>query len=81
VVPRLLLLAGAYNLGVSITDASLTVDYDVREHVLQFEVESGGTSERGGVVSLGGTWVQPSAAPAPDGPVSAAPLAPEEGRT
>jgi ABC-2 type transport system ATP-binding protein len=55
-IPRLMLLPGAYDLHVSVTDVSATHTYDFRRHALRFDVDHGSPQEAGGIVSLDGTW-------------------------
>jgi ABC-2 type transport system ATP-binding protein len=50
------LLPGTYDISASLTDYSSLHTYDVRSDILRLDVERGGTTEEGGVVSLGGRW-------------------------
>jgi ABC-2 type transport system ATP-binding protein len=55
-LPALMLLPGAYDLQVSLTDFSAVHTYDFLRHCLRFDVEHGTPREAGGIVSLGGSW-------------------------
>jgi ABC-2 type transport system ATP-binding protein len=55
-IPRLMLLPGAYDLQVSLTDRTAVHTYDFMRHCLRFDVEHGSPREAGGIVSLGGSW-------------------------
>jgi len=56
-VPSLPLLAGTYDVAVSIEDQARTLQYDGRVVALRFDVEwQGGPSEWLGVVTFGGSW-------------------------
>ncbi|MGH3369495.1 MAG: ABC transporter ATP-binding protein [Nocardioidaceae bacterium] len=55
-IDRLLLVPGTYDLSVGVHDHSLLHPYDVRRHVVRFDVEPGQPRETFGVVSLGGRW-------------------------
>jgi ABC-type polysaccharide/polyol phosphate transport system ATPase subunit len=55
-VPSLPLLPGRYVLSVSAYDQQLAEAYDHRERVATFTVVEGGTLERFGLITLGGTW-------------------------
>ncbi len=60
-VDRLPLLPGRYVVSVSAYDYDLIDAYDHRERVATFTVTEGGTRERFGKLTLGGTWsVEPS---------------------
>ena len=50
------LLPGTYDITASLTDHSSLHAYDVRSDILRLDVERGGTTEEGGVISLGGRW-------------------------
>jgi ABC-type polysaccharide/polyol phosphate transport system ATPase subunit len=65
-VQALPLLPGRYVLSVSAYDQQLAEAYDHRERVATFTVVEGGTLERFGLITLGGTWdlAQPPAAAA-----------------
>jgi FkbM family methyltransferase len=57
VVERMLLLAGGYDVTVSLYDHDIEHAYDFQKHVLHFDVEHGTPRETfGGVVSLAGRW-------------------------
>ncbi len=58
-LPKLMLLPGAYDLQVSLTDHTMVHTYDFLRHSLRFDVESGTPREVGGIVSLGGSWHGP----------------------
>lgn len=53
---RIPLLAGTYDITVSLVDYSCLHPYDVRHKVLRFDVDPGRPRETYGVVSLGGQW-------------------------
>lgn len=53
---ELRLLAGTYDVSVSLTDENVLHTYDSRADLLRFDVEHGPAAEEGGVVSLGGRW-------------------------
>jgi ABC-type polysaccharide/polyol phosphate transport system ATPase subunit len=55
-IERLLLVPGTYDVSASIHDWAGLHPYDVRRHVLRFQVEPGEPRETFGVVSLGGQW-------------------------
>jgi ABC-type polysaccharide/polyol phosphate transport system ATPase subunit len=55
-VPALPLLPGRYVLSVSAYDQQLAEAYDHRERVATFTVVEGGTLERFGLITLGGSW-------------------------
>ena len=55
-VPSLPLLPGRYVLSVSAYDQQLADAFDHRERVATFTVVEGGTLERFGLITLGGTW-------------------------
>jgi ABC-type polysaccharide/polyol phosphate transport system ATPase subunit len=56
VVPRLMLLPGAYDLSAAIVDQSLTHVYDHRRYCCPFYVEAGPLRDTSGLISLGGSW-------------------------
>lgn len=64
-VPRLLLVPGSYDLGVSLVDFSCTQHIDVRLRAFRFDVEPGAPHESVGVLSLGGEWRPPVEQPDP----------------
>lgn len=55
-IPRLPLLPGRYVVSVSAYDHHLVEPLDHRERVATFTVTEGGTLERFGKITLGGTW-------------------------
>jgi ABC-type polysaccharide/polyol phosphate transport system ATPase subunit len=55
-VPRLMLLAGTYDVTASIYSADGLHPYDHVQKMLRFDVDHGDPHEDNGVVSLGGTW-------------------------
>lgn len=55
-IPRLMLLAGTYDVTSAAVDLSLAHTYDHVKGALRFDVLAGEPSERFGVVSLGGAW-------------------------
>lgn len=55
-IDRLLLVPGTYDLSASLSDHTMQHPYDVRHHILRFDVEPGTPRETFGVVSLGGRW-------------------------
>jgi ABC-type polysaccharide/polyol phosphate transport system ATPase subunit len=63
-VDRMLLLPGTYDITATLFDYGLLHPYDVRHHVLRFDVDPGEPHETWGVVSLGGRWHVPAAVPA-----------------
>jgi hypothetical protein len=68
-IDRLSLLPGRYVVSVSAYDYHLVEPLDHRERVATFTVTEGGTLERFGKVTLGGTWqVVPAATREPVGP-------------
>jgi ABC-type polysaccharide/polyol phosphate transport system ATPase subunit len=67
-VERLPLLPGRYVVSVSAYDYGLIDAFDHRERVATFSVTEGGTLERFGKVTLGGTWQVTAAAPTEAGP-------------
>lgn len=59
VVDRLMLLAGTYDLSLSIFDHSRVHPFDFRQRFLRFDVDLGVPHEtHGGIVSLGGRWTE-----------------------
>ena len=67
-IDHLSLLPGRYVVSVSAYDHHLVEPLDHRERVATFTVTEGGTLERFGKVTLGGTWrLAPAAAPEPVG--------------
>lgn len=50
------LLAGPYDLTVSLTDHARNHEYDVRKGLIIFDVERGDSRELAGVAALGGSW-------------------------
>ena len=65
-IEHLTLLPGRYVVSVSAYDHHLVEPLDHRERVATFTVTEGGTLERFGKVTLGGTWsLLPTAAPEP----------------
>ncbi|HVM05748.1 MAG TPA: ABC transporter ATP-binding protein [Acidimicrobiales bacterium] len=55
-IDRFLLVAGTYDLSAALYDHTVQHPYDVRRHVLRFDVEAGEPRETLGIVSLGGRW-------------------------
>lgn len=55
-VPRLMLLAGTYDVSTAVVDASLVHTFDNQLRAFRFDILAGEPHERFGVVSLGGTW-------------------------
>ena len=55
-IDRFLLVPGTYDLSAAIYDHTVQHPYDVRRHVLRFDVEPGEPRESAGIVSLGGRW-------------------------
>ncbi|MFI2754624.1 ABC transporter ATP-binding protein [Cellulomonas sp. P22] len=55
-VPRLMLLAGTYDVTVASTDSTLTHTFDHQKNLFRFDVLAGQPTDRFGIVSLGGTW-------------------------
>lgn len=55
-IPRLMLLAGTYDVSTAAVDSTLAHTYDHVKSALRFDVLAGEPSERFGVVSLGGAW-------------------------
>ena len=55
-IDRLLLVPGTYDLSAALYDHTVQHPYDVRRHILRFQVEPGTPRESFGVVSLGGHW-------------------------
>ncbi len=55
-VDEFMLVAGTYDLTVSIFDYSCTHPYDYRQRVIRFDVERGTPAEEYGVMALGGVW-------------------------
>jgi ABC-2 type transport system ATP-binding protein len=53
------LLPGTYDASFSLTDFTSLHAYDVRRHLLRFDVDRGALREEGGVVALGGSWKVP----------------------
>ena len=55
-IDRLLLVPGTYDLSAALHDHGMLHPYDVRHHILRFDVEPGEPRETFGLVSLGGRW-------------------------
>ena len=55
-IDRFLLVPGTYDLSAAIYDHTVQHPYDVRRHILRFDVEPGIPRESVGLVSLGGRW-------------------------
>ncbi len=55
-VDRLMLVAGTYDISVSLFDFSCSHAYDYRHLTLRFDVERGEPTDEFGVMALGGTW-------------------------
>lgn len=55
-IPRLMLLAGTYDVTAAVVDSSMTHTFDHIKGLLRFDVLAGEPSERFGLVSLGGAW-------------------------
>ena len=67
-IDHLPLLPGRYVVSVSAYDYHLVEPFDHRERVATFTVTEGGTLERFGKVTLGGTWqLTPAGTPEPVG--------------
>jgi ABC-type polysaccharide/polyol phosphate transport system ATPase subunit len=60
-IPRLPLLAGAYDVSAVLSDFTITHEYDRRNRTFRFDVRRGEADEHQGVVTMGGTWeIHPS---------------------
>jgi ABC-2 type transport system ATP-binding protein len=55
-VDRVMLIAGTYDLTVSIFDYSCSHPYDFRQRIVRFDVDRGNPAEEYGVMALGGVW-------------------------
>jgi ABC-2 type transport system ATP-binding protein len=55
-IPRLMLLAGTYDVTAAIYSTDGSHPYDHVQRIMRFDVEHGEPFEENGVVSLGGTW-------------------------
>jgi ABC-type polysaccharide/polyol phosphate transport system ATPase subunit len=55
-VDRLMLVAGTYDINVSLFDYSMSHAYDFRLLTLRFDVQRGDPAEEFGVMALGGVW-------------------------
>jgi ABC-2 type transport system ATP-binding protein len=62
VIPRLPLQPGTFDLSASVVDWSTQHVFDMRRHVVRFDVEVGHPRESGGVVAMGATFSAPKAA-------------------
>ena len=55
-IDRLMLVAGTYDISVSLYDYSCSHAYDFRYLTFRFDVQRGDPTEEFGVLALGGTW-------------------------
>jgi ABC-2 type transport system ATP-binding protein len=55
-IPRLMLLAGTYDVTAAVYSADGLHPFDHVQHILRFDVDHGDPHEDSGVVSLGGAW-------------------------
>ena len=55
-IDRFLIVPGTYDLSAALYDHTVQHPYDVRRHILRFDVEPGEPRETVGIVSLGGRW-------------------------
>jgi hypothetical protein len=55
-IPRLMLLAGTYDVTAAIYSGDGLHPFDHVQHILRFDVDHGTPYEENGVVALGGSW-------------------------